>query len=82
MPCTALAQEPGNIRILDESLKNQRGEIIANGGGPQKVIAESRLIKGGLYERYYPDPYTFAPVTGYLPPYSTTYLPEPTLRGS
>jgi cytochrome c oxidase subunit II len=24
----------------------------------------------------------FAPVTGYLPPYSTTYLPEPTLRGS
>jgi peptidoglycan glycosyltransferase len=61
----SLAQEPGNIRILDESLKNQRGEIIANGGGPQKVIAESRLIKGGLYERYYPDPYTFAPVTGY-----------------
>ena len=24
----------------------------------------------------------FAPVTHYLPPYSTTYLPEPTLRGS
>jgi hypothetical protein len=24
----------------------------------------------------------FAPATHYLPPYSTTYLPEPTLRGS
>jgi peptidoglycan glycosyltransferase len=61
----SLASEPGNIRVLDQSLKNQRGEIIANGGGQQKVIAESRLINGGLYQRYYPDPYTFAPVTGY-----------------
>ncbi len=61
----SLAGEPGNIRILDQALKNQRGEIIANGGGPQKVIAESKLTTGGIYERYYPDPYTFAPVTGY-----------------
>ncbi len=60
-----LAAEPGNVRILDQSLKNQRGEIIASGGGGQKVVAKSKLIKGGLYERYYPDPYTFAPVTGY-----------------
>jgi penicillin-binding protein A len=61
----SLAQEPGNIRIIDQSLKNQRGEIIANGGGPQKVIAESRLTKGGIYQRYYPYPYAYAPVTGY-----------------
>ena len=61
----SLAQEPGNIRIIDQSLKNQRGEIIANGGGPQKVIAESKMTQGGIYERFYPDPYPYAPVTGY-----------------
>jgi penicillin-binding protein A len=61
----SLANEPGNIRVFDQQLKNQRGEIIASGGGQQKVIAESKLANGGLYQRYYPDPFTYAPVTGY-----------------
>jgi penicillin-binding protein A len=61
----SLANEPGNARITDQRLKDQRGEIIAAGGGQQKVIAESKLTKGGLYQRYYPDPYAYAPVTGY-----------------
>ena len=61
----SLADEPGNIRIFDQQFKNQRGEIVADGGGPQQVIAASKLIKGGIYQRRYPDPYTYAPVTGY-----------------
>jgi peptidoglycan glycosyltransferase len=61
----SLANEPGNIRVFDQQLKNQRGEIIASGGGQQKVIAESKLTSGGIYQRYYPDPFTYAPVTGY-----------------
>jgi peptidoglycan glycosyltransferase len=62
----SLASEAGNRRIFDQQQKNQRGEIIAAGGtGPQKVIAESKSIKGGFFQRVYPDPYTYAPVTGY-----------------
>ncbi len=63
----SLANEPGNIRVFNEQFKNQRGEIIAAGvgGGHQKVIAESKLIKGGIYQRFYPDPQVYAPVTGY-----------------
>ena len=62
----SLASEPGNRRIFDQQQKNQRGEIIAAGGtGPQKVIAESKPLTGGFYHRVYPDPYPYAPVTGY-----------------
>jgi peptidoglycan glycosyltransferase len=62
----SLASETGNRRVFDEARKNQRGEIIAAGGtGPQKVIAESKPISGGFYHRVYPDPYVYAPVTGY-----------------
>ncbi len=61
----SLADEPGNIRIFNQQFKNQRGEIIADGGGKQQVIAESKLIKGGIYQRHYPDPLPYAPVTGY-----------------
>ena len=42
----SLAAEPGNIRVFDEQLKNWRGEIIAAGGGPQQVIAESKMRQG------------------------------------
>ncbi len=46
----SLASETGNRRIFDQQQKNQRGEIIAAGGtGPQKVVAESKAIKGGFY---------------------------------
>ena len=62
----SLASEPGNRRIFDQQQKNQRGEIIAAGGtGPQKVIAESKPLKGGFYHRVYPDPFPYAPITGY-----------------
>ena len=62
----SLASETGNRRIFDQQQKNQRGEIIAAGGtGPQKVVAESKAIKGGFFQRVYPDPSTYAPVTGY-----------------
>ena len=62
----SLASEPGNRRIFDQQQKNQRGEIIAAGGtGPQKVIAESKPLTGGFYHRVYPDPYPYAPITGY-----------------
>jgi len=61
----SLASEAGNRRIFDQQQKNQRGEIIAAGGTPEKVIAESKSISGGYFQRVYPDPYTYAPVTGY-----------------
>jgi penicillin-binding protein A len=62
---SSLASEPGNSRIFSEQFKNQRGEIIAAGGNQQQVIAESKLIKGGIYKRFYPHAKLYAPVTGY-----------------
>jgi penicillin-binding protein A len=69
-----LAAEPGNSRVFDLQFKNQRGEIIAAGGpnGQQQVIAESKLVKGGIYQRSYPYPYAYAPVTGYASILGTT----------
>jgi peptidoglycan glycosyltransferase len=61
----SLASEPGNSRVFNEQFKNQRGEIIAAGGRQDQVIAESKLVKGGIYQRSYPDPMAYAPVTGY-----------------
>jgi penicillin-binding protein A len=61
----SLASEPGNSRIFNLQFKNQRGEIIAAGGRQQQVIAESKLVKGGVYQRFYPNPMAYAPVTGY-----------------
>jgi len=62
----SIAAAPGNIRITVQQEKVQRGEIIAAGGpGPQLVIAVSHQVAGGLYQRHYPEPYVYAPVTGY-----------------
>ncbi len=61
----SLAAEPGNTRIFNQQFKNQRGEIIAAGGSPQVVIAKSKLIKGGIYQRFYPHAKAYAPITGY-----------------
>ena len=72
----SLASEPGNIRIFDEQFKIWRGDIIAQGDtngptrGAQQVIAQSNLIKGGMYQRHYPDGQVYAPVTGYDSIYS------------
>ena len=63
---SSLASESDNNRVFDQQFKYQRGEIVAAGGpGKQKVIAESRLGKGGSYLRSYPSGYVYAPVTGY-----------------
>jgi peptidoglycan glycosyltransferase len=61
----SLASEPGNSRVFNQQFKNQRGEIIAAGGRRDQVIAESKLVKGGVYQRSYPDPMAYAPITGY-----------------
>lgn len=61
----SLASEPGNSRVFSQQFKNQRGEIIAAGGNRQQVAAESKLIKGGIYQRFYPHAKEYAPITGY-----------------
>jgi len=68
-----LANEAGNSRVFDQQFTFQRGEIVAAGGpGKQVVIAESRPVKGGTYQRYYPSGYVYAPVTGYDSIYGST----------
>jgi peptidoglycan glycosyltransferase len=63
---STLAAEPFNSRILDQQLKVSRGQIIAAGGpGAQQVVAESKPVAGGEYKRHYPNPYVYAPITGY-----------------
>ena len=61
----SLAAEPHNPRIYSEQFKNFRGEIIASGSGANMVIAESKLLKNGDYQRIYPHGRLYAPVTGY-----------------
>jgi peptidoglycan glycosyltransferase len=68
----SLASEAGNVRVFDQQFHNQRGEIVAAGGPKQVVVAESRLIKGGIYQRYYPHSYVYAPITGYDSIYGST----------
>ncbi|HET9898601.1 MAG TPA: penicillin-binding protein 2 [Streptosporangiaceae bacterium] len=61
----SLAAEAGNSRVFSQQFKNQRGEIIADGAVHQVVIAKSKLIKGGIYQRFYPHAKVYAPITGY-----------------
>jgi peptidoglycan glycosyltransferase len=64
----SLAAEPFNSRVSSEQLKNWRGEIIAagdQGNGPDAIVARSKLLKGGFYQRVYPAGPEYAPVTGY-----------------
>lgn len=62
---SSLASEAGNSRVFSEQFKNQRGQIIAAGGNQQQVAAESKLVKGGIYKRFYPHAKIYAPITGY-----------------
>src|SRR5262249_14573283 len=50
----------------------QRGSIKAG----NKTIAVSTLVKGnsGNYQRHYPDPEVYAPITGYSEPFGRTGL--------
>ncbi|MGI9006720.1 MAG: penicillin-binding transpeptidase domain-containing protein [Streptosporangiaceae bacterium] len=61
----SLAAESHNPRVYSEQFKNWRGEIIASGGGANMVIAKSKLLKNGDYQRVYTHGPTYAPVTGY-----------------
>jgi cell division protein FtsI/penicillin-binding protein 2 len=61
----SLAAESHNPRIYSQQFKNWRGEIIASGNGANMVIAKSKLLKNGNYQRVYTHGKTYAPVTGY-----------------
>ena len=70
---TSLADAKGNVRVFNQQFKYQRGSIKA---GVNKTIAASQLAKGssGAYQRYYPDPEVYAPITGYAEPFGRTGL--------
>jgi peptidoglycan glycosyltransferase len=66
----SLAVQRGNARIFSQQYQYQRGSIIT---ADNKTIAESVRVRGIYsYQRSYPDPTTFAPVTGYDSLYSAT----------
>jgi peptidoglycan glycosyltransferase len=71
---TSLADAKGNVRVFNQQFKYQRGSIKAG----SKTIAASHLVKGnsGNYQRYYPDPEVYAPITGYSEPFGRTGLEE------
>jgi penicillin-binding protein A len=60
--------DPRNARVLIEEYSRQRGQIVAEGNplALSKETDSSQL----RFQRQYPDPLAFAPVTGY---YSTLY---------
>jgi penicillin-binding protein A len=65
-----LVNDPGNGRTFAQQYQYQRGSIIT---ADNKTIAESKHVNGIYqYQRDYPDPLPYAPVTGYTTPYSAT----------
>jgi peptidoglycan glycosyltransferase len=67
---SSLAVQRGNARIFSQQYQFQRGSILT---ADNKTIAESVHVKGIYsYQRSYPDPATYAPVTGYDSLYSAT----------
>jgi peptidoglycan glycosyltransferase len=65
-----LVNDPGNGRTFAQQYQYQRGSIIT---ADNKTIAESQHVNGIYnYQRTYPDPVPYAPVTGYVTPYSAT----------
>jgi len=65
---SSLAVQRGNARVFSQQYQYQRGSIIT---ADNKTIAESLHVKGiYAYQRSYPDPATFATVTGYDSLYS------------
>ena len=70
----SLAVQRGNARTFSQQYQFQRGSIIT---ADNKVIAESVHVKGIYsYQRSYPAPTTFAPVTGYDSLYSATGIEQ------
>jgi peptidoglycan glycosyltransferase len=67
---SSLAVQRGNARVFSQQFQYQRGSILTSNN---KVIAESVHVKGiYAYQRSYPDPFVYAPVTGYDSLYSAT----------
>ena len=67
---SSLAVQRGNARVFSQQYQYQRGSILT---ANNKTIAESVHVKGiYAYQRSYPDPATYAPVTGYDSLYSAT----------
>jgi len=67
---SSLAVQRGNARIFSQQYQYQRGSIIT---ADNRTMAESRHVQGIYsYQRYYPDPAVYAPVTGYDSLYSAT----------
>jgi peptidoglycan glycosyltransferase len=70
----SLALKKGNARTFSQQFQFQRGSIIT---ADNKTIAMSRHVKGIYsYQRYYPDPTVYAPVTGYDSVYSATGIEQ------
>lgn len=69
-----LAGQRGNARVFAEQFQYQRGSIIT---ADNKTMAES-VHRQGIYsyQRVYPDPLVYAPVTGYDSIYSSTGIEE------
>jgi peptidoglycan glycosyltransferase len=67
---SSLAVQRGNARVFSQQYQFQRGSILT---ADNKTIAESVHVRGIYsYQRSYPDPATYAPVTGYDSLYSAT----------
>ena len=67
---SSLAVQRGNARVFSQQYQYQRGSILTSNN---KTIAESIHVKGiYAYQRSYPDPLVYAPVTGYDSLYSST----------
>lgn len=70
----SLAGKLGNARTFSQQYQFQRGSILT---ADNKLIAVSRHVKGIYsYQRYYPDPAVYAPVTGYDSLYSSTGIEQ------
>jgi len=73
----SLAGRPGNARTFSQQFQYQRGSIIATGVGGNLTIAESVPVKGtNMYQRFYPDGATYAPVTGFDSIYGATAIEQ------
>ena len=67
---SSLAAQRGNARVFSQQYQFQRGSILT---ADNKTIAESVRVRGIYnYQRSYPAPTTYAPVTGYDSLYSAT----------
>jgi penicillin-binding protein A len=71
---SSLAVQKGNARTFSQQYQYQRGSIVTADG---KTVAESVHVKGIYsYQRHYPFPLVYAPVTGYDSLYSATGIEQ------